>query len=292
MKLRTLLFIVVSLLYCGTALFFTRDLCQHSILYQQNMVRAAEILNFENRLLNPSEWVGNGPENAGLYEQLIGDAATCSEETFRFSLYFVALTIMYGTIVFFIVLRTSAPFLFLAIGTIIVAFQCLVPGLFSPMLEISAFKDNVTVPIQFEVPYLGSVIDFSKTFEGRTYFYYQSKSVVALIFLLFEKKNYVVAVSILLFSLVIPVLKLLVSCLLLFFREKDSVVAKIVLNSGKWSMADVFVAACFLSFLSFNNLQTGMIAAQSNTLVGLYFFLAYVILSILSTFLIFHAVRE
>ena len=62
-------------------------------------------------------------------------------------------------------------------------------------------------------------------------------------------------------------------------------VKKTVGRIGKWSMADVFVVATFLSYLSFSNMNTG-IDTEANTLVGLYFFLAYCILSIASSQLI------
>ncbi len=60
---------------------------------------------------------------------------------------------------------------------------------------------------------------------------------------------------------------------------------------GKWSMADVFVVATFLSYLSFSNMNSG-IDTEAKTLVGLYFFLAYCILSIASSQLIELAVKK
>ena len=44
-------------------------------------------------------------------------------------------------------------------------------------------------------------------------------------------------------------------------------------------MADVFVASCFLAFLSFSNMNTG-IETESKLLYGLYFFFSYVVLAI------------
>jgi len=68
-------------------------------------------------------------------------------------------------------------------------------------------------------------------------------------------------------------------------------VKKAVGRIGKWSMADVFVVATFLSYLSFSNMNTG-IDTEANTLVGLYFFLAYCILSITSSHIIELAVKK
>ena len=66
---------------------------------------------------------------------------------------------------------------------------------------------------------------------------------------------------------------------------------KTVGRIGKWSMADVFVVATFLSYLSFSNMNTG-IDTEANTLVGLYFFFAYCILSITSSQFIELAIKE
>jgi len=66
---------------------------------------------------------------------------------------------------------------------------------------------------------------------------------------------------------------------------------KAVGRIGKWSMADVFVVATFLSYLSFSNMNSG-IDTEAKTLVGLYFFLAYCILSIASSPIIELAVKR
>ncbi len=68
-------------------------------------------------------------------------------------------------------------------------------------------------------------------------------------------------------------------------------VKKTVGRIGKWSMADVFVVATFLSYLSFSNMNSG-IDTEAKTLVGLYFFLAYCILSIASSQFIELAVKK
>ena len=55
----------------------------------------------------------------------------------------------------------------------------------------------------------------------------------------------------------------------------------IINNLGKWSMADVFVASIFLAFFSYTNMNVG-VDTGSTTLIGTYFFLTFVILSISS----------
>jgi hypothetical protein len=56
-------------------------------------------------------------------------------------------------------------------------------------------------------------------------------------------------------------------------------------------MADAFVIATSLSYLSFSNMNS-RIDTEAKTLVGLYFFLAYCIFSIASSQLIEFAVKR
>ena len=59
----------------------------------------------------------------------------------------------------------------------------------------------------------------------------------------------------------------------------------VVNKIGKWSMADVFVAGVFLAYFSFSNMNVG-VETSAKTLIGLYFFLGFVILSILSSYFV------
>ena len=56
-------------------------------------------------------------------------------------------------------------------------------------------------------------------------------------------------------------------------------------------MADVFVASSFLVFLSFNNMNVG-VQNDSKVLFGLYFFLAYVVISITASIFVWLAIRR
>ncbi len=178
------------------------------------------------------------------------------------------------------------PFLFL-ISTITVSILCLHIGLFTPMLEIGAVERDLNlaeIPIEKKVFGYGIDVTIQKKFEGDIYFYYQSKSIADLIHLLFKQKNYFVGICILLFSVLFPLVK---TCLMCFFVLKPSIKQKkwfsgFVLNLSKWSMADVFVVAMFLGFLAFENMQAG-VNTYSNVSMGLYFFLTYCLLSILSS---------
>jgi len=196
-------------------------------------------------------------------------------------------------------------------------------GIFTPMLEISAFSEDLTIPIELDtelvsVPiseglnyaseltkeYIGldlgttDPVDYSLfkkdvVFKGKTYYFHQSKSIADLIGILFKDKNYVVAWAILAFSVLLPVLKIIITLLITFIKplRKNSGFLVFVKIIGKWSMADVFVASSFLVFLSFNNMNVG-VQNDSKVLFGLYFFLAYVVISIIASIFVWFAIRR
>ena len=56
-------------------------------------------------------------------------------------------------------------------------------------------------------------------------------------------------------------------------------------------MADVFVVGAFLAFLSFSNMSPG-VEMDSKVLFGLYYFGAYVVISILLGFLLDASIKE
>ena len=69
------------------------------------------------------------------------------------------------------------------------------------------------------------------------------------------KNNLPVAIAIGAFSILIPFVKLLFTLFLLIFSVKGAKRLRKVLSFiAKWSMADVFVVAAFLAYLSFSNI--------------------------------------
>lgn len=124
--------------------------------------------------------------------------------------------------------------------------------------------------IHKDVQYLGEVV---LTME--------SKGVLGSIAKLFESHDYIVGGALLLFSIVLPLLKTLSMLFLALFLKNKSAqtVVQFFKMLGKWSMADVFVVATFLVYLSGNKSEMSRVEVQ----VGLYFFLAYVILSMLAS---------
>ena len=95
------------------------------------------------------------------------------------------------------------------------ALVCLTIGLFTPILEIAAFERDLSIPVKVKTEFLSLDIDYTAKFEGEMYFYYQSKSIVELIGLLLRQGNWVVGISILVFSLLFPLGKTLFTLLAL-----------------------------------------------------------------------------
>ncbi len=141
------------------------------------------------------------------------------------------------------------------------ALIALAGGLFIPIMMMSIHK---------EVQYLGDVV---LTME--------SKGVLGSIGKLFENSDYIVGGALLLFSIILPSLKTISMLFVALFvnnRAAHAVVHFFKLL-GKWSMADVFVVATFLVYLSGSKGEMSRAEVQ----MGLYFFLAYVILSMIAS---------
>ena len=132
-------------------------------------------------------------------------------------------------------------------------------GLITPVMMVTIHK---------EVEYLGDVV-----------LSFESKGVIGSVSKLFENGDTVVALVILLFSVLIPLLKTLSMVVVSVFR--DTYLAHGIVTFfkmiGKWSMVDVFVVATFLVYLTVNKGDV----SRAEVEVGLYFFLAYVIMSML-----------
>lgn len=263
--------------------------------YKMEMSEYTDILSFKERLLNGKEWLlGSWEANARLEkaQSHIDNALFALEMQNWYSSAFIISALLFLFIGYLAFIKDAKAPRIRAFTLISVAALCLINGIFMPMLEIGAYNLDLQIPIVFEDPFFHKKIDISKEFSGHMYYYYQNKSVVDLIGMLFAQKNFVVGVAILSFSIMLPVLKLSLSLLMLANRNirHNTGIKWFVSKIGKWSMADVFVAAAFLSYLSFNNMNSG-IETEAHSLPGLYYFLAYCILSIASSLFIEKAIH-
>ncbi|MGB5506638.1 MAG: paraquat-inducible protein A, partial [Sulfurovum sp.] len=171
----------------------------------------------------------------------------------EYTFYFMCLLSVVLLSFFVVSLRTFTLFGSLS------AMVALVFGLITPILMVTIHK---------EVEYLGDIV-----------LSFESKGVIGSIVKLWETGDIVVAMVILLFSVVVPVLKVLSLLVVSIFMESRSAhgIIKFFKMIGKWSMVDVFVVAVFLVYLTANKGDV----SRAEIEMGLYFFLAYVIISML-----------
>ena len=151
-----------------------------------------------------------------------------------------------------------------ALILILASLACLYPGLMFAML---------TIKVGTVLPLIGQVELYEAT-----------QSILQTIKSLFADQNYLVAWLILIFSVVVPVLKvtlLLVVLIMKQFAGREKVF-KFVSVIGKWSMADVFVVSIFMAYLATKSNE----AVSATLHSGFYYFTAYCVLSILGTQLI------
>ena len=126
-------------------------------------------------------------------------------------------------------------------------------------------------------------------------------SIMATIHELWEDKRLLVAIMIFSFSVCIPLLK--TALVIMAYFVKKQALEKRLLNFvgaiGKWSMADVFVVAIFLTIMSTNHADTASneqfsvfgfnisleISSQTLSAIGdgFYYFTAYCLLSLIGT---------
>lgn len=169
------------------------------------------------------------------------------------TLYFMLLLL--GTLGAYFLLSLRAFTFFGALTAMIT----LVFGLITPIMMVTIHK---------EVEYLGDVV-----------LSFESKGVIGSIVKLFDNGDVVVALVILLFSVLIPALKTFSLAFVSVFMNSRFAhgIVKFFKMIGKWSMVDVFVVATFLVYLTVDKGDV----SRAEVEVGLYFFLAYVIVSML-----------
>jgi hypothetical protein len=271
-----------TLLFTSFVLLFSVVYLSIGIVSQLNNYKAdkeeiADVLNFENRLMDAQEYIpffSNTDSKINKWD-VLNKSATKSYRKALMLGYVLGLVVFVYILINYFVYNEFDKYRVLGITFIFGSLSFLYLGLQNPFLEIEAYSKDLKIT--------ANLISIDKTFEGRTYFLYQNKSVFQLIKLLFSGGNILVGLCLVLFSIVFPLVKLTASLLVLITPNTNTSKKSVsVINKlGKWSMADVFVSAVFLAVFSFTNMNDG-VDTSSSTLIGLYFFLTFVILSITS----------
>jgi len=147
---------------------------------------------------------------------------------------------------------------------IAIAMICLGVGLVAPILILKAYT---TVPVVGEV-----ILKF------------EVKSILTTIGALAKAGNYFIALLVAAFSVVTPLVKLVVAVAVLQHRWSawHTSGLKFIKTIGKWSMADVFVVAVLVAYFAAGADEF----SEAHLGIGLYFFAGYCLLSMLVTHLL------
>ncbi|MEM7465613.1 MAG: paraquat-inducible protein A [Pseudomonadota bacterium] len=176
-----------------------------------------------------------------------------------FALGFASLASAYLVFVYLIKRQVSADEVGkeLAKDCIIISLLAFLVGIVAPIMALRAYS---------ELPVLGSVV-----------LKYEAKSIVTALWTLFSNGNWLVAILISLFSIIVPILKSSISWISLqsFRPEWARRGMRIVKAIGKWSMADVFVISIFIAYFAIGSDRF----SDASVGLGLYFFTAYCLLS-------------
>lgn len=162
-------------------------------------------------------------------------------------------------------------------------------GISLPMIDIDARMNS----------FVFSLFNHDLSFEEQSVFY-QSKSILQVTQTLLEGKGIdlkIVGIMIAMFSILFPLIKLILSSVFLYSQKirNNELARGLIFHLGKWSMADVFVVALFMSYIGLYGLveaQLGNIEQNrggfgietinySSLAPGALFFATYCILSII-----------
>lgn len=187
----------------------------------------------------------------------------------------------------------------LGLVLLLCAYALLIPGLTKPMLSVTGtverqklvevgreiIKENQSGSSLFS-GLAEMLIDNIKS-SGTINAFDKTQSILGTAKQLYLSNHLLVAVLIILFSVVVPLVKgVLVLLSQLSIKQATRLrVAEFNSAISKWSMADVFVVAIFVAYLAANGMQQsdGLVDFNANLGVGFYYFLAFCILSILAT---------
>jgi len=145
----------------------------------------------------------------------------------------------------------------------IVAIMSLLIALFTPMLLLIVKTQDLIVVGQLSLQH-------------------EVKTIVGVIDKLIKLGNYLLAFVLILVSIIIPFIKSIIILVHNSMRllGHDSELAQIIKVLGKWSMVDVLVVAVLVVFFTTNQEITTEMIIES----GLYFFMIYIFLSMISTY--------
>lgn len=307
MKIRRKIFFILSLLFLFGAGFLGYEIKLETDAYQEKKLAYTKDLELKERLLNLNNLILPDTDYTVrkiVSEDHLEEANKHYESATNYAWMFAAFALVFLIATTLLARGFFFEWRVFSAGILTVAFSCLIVGITVPILELGGYLEDMTINIVdikdnieqgtndnigFGGGMIRSAIDAAVedelVIEGRTYALHQVKSVSGVIGILIQNNNYFVAILIGLFSVIVPIIKLVSSFIILFSVNGKNYkrLKRFIDLIAKWSMADVFVVAAFLVFFSFSNINVGA-QTESYVLVGLYFFAAYVLIGVFSSY--------
>ena len=193
----------------------------------------------------------------------------------------------------------------LGLLTVLVAYTLLIPGISEPVVHLKTTLDKSELAVlgkeailtsgaipNFLLPATMEVLNQIQV-EGQLVIQDTAKSILGTAELLWNDGNRLVALLIIVFSVVVPSLKLLLLSGYWVFKSRliGQRAATLGHSLSKWSMADVFAMALLMTFLAIDA-SGGNSALVNNEVTlqnGFYYFLGYCLLSITASQLLTEA---
>ncbi|MCB1985153.1 MAG: paraquat-inducible protein A [Burkholderiales bacterium] len=298
--------------------FFSLKIVEDSKAVARIKLESTEPLLMVNRIMNINEWnpISKTAQKTAMdeHDRIIAQANEWQEKIDRHSIIVMWLAFVLMSITALLYLKSNYFNAAMAMALAFAALLFLRIGVDAPAMEIQVYSEDLNISIKLSgkaiyedlqndrylkhIPFLEffkhKEIGFDHKFHGKIYYQYQSKSILESIVLLFKANNQVVALALLLFSVIFPLLKVIFNIWILLWPRTGQWegFSSIVYYLGKWSMADVFVVSMFLAYLSFHNMGQQGVTVDSQVSIGFYFFLAYVIVSITSGILTQNWIRQ
>ena len=123
--------------------------------------------------------------------------------------------------------------------------------------------------------------------QGEIQAYSTTRSIWGTVVELADNGNLLVAFLVMLFSIIIPLLKLMMQLgyLVISYEPVKKMLLAVIHAISKWSMADVFVMALIVAYLAgrASGQMGDLLTMHSELEIGFYYFLAYCLFSIAST---------
>lgn len=259
-----LLYFLVTVGFCG---YLAYESWGQSLAYEHRIQEVSERLTMTDNFKSKSKqvletitfnWYSGYTEELEALKGIKDRAEMHQQLSHKYTKLFIATLVLMFLLHGF--LKSKISLLALLIITVI----ALVTGWFAPILAIVAYQD---------IPVLGQSV-----------FQFESKSIVSALQKLYESGQSAIAVVIFVFTILTPIFKSLMMLVVLFsqnlhFSQKSIRILKTI---GKWSMLDVFVIAILVTY--FTTKSGG--ATDATLQIGVYYFVTYVIASMILTYLI------